>query len=69
MRGRDLLEALVLNLSLEIAPFGLRACMVKYRAPNPLPEYAEMNTLVKAAALVGDAFKRSGSMCRQRTSR
>jgi NAD(P)-dependent dehydrogenase (short-subunit alcohol dehydrogenase family) len=61
--SKGLLEALVPNLSLEIAPFGLRTCLltpgyfrtsvmtrgnVLYRAPNPLPEYAEMNRLLQA---------------------
>lgn len=67
--SKSLLEGLVLNLSLEIAPFGLRTCMVtpgffrtsvmtpgniQYRAPNPLPEYEEMNQLIKAGCNSAD---------------
>ncbi|KAJ5818339.1 Short-chain dehydrogenase/reductase SDR [Penicillium riverlandense] len=89
--SKGLLEGLVPSLALEIEPFGLRTCMVTpgyfrtsvmssgnilYRAPNPLPEYAEMNKLIqagcsatdgnqpgdpsKAAALVVDAVKCQG---------
>lgn len=61
--SKGLLEGLVPNLALEIEPFGLRTCMVTpgyfrtsvmapgnifYRAPNPLPEYEEMNKLIQA---------------------
>ncbi|KAK4862005.1 hypothetical protein LT330_003143 [Penicillium expansum] len=67
--SKGLLEGLVPNLSLEIEPFGLRTCMITpgyfrtsvmtpgnilYRAPNPLPEYAEMNQLIKAGCNAAD---------------
>lgn len=67
--SKGLLEGLVPNLSLEIEPFGLRTCMVtpgyfrtsvmtpgniQYRAPNPLPEYAETNLLIKAGCDAAD---------------
>ncbi|KAL4786492.1 hypothetical protein BJX76DRAFT_365577 [Aspergillus varians] len=61
--SKTLLESVVSTLALEIAPFGLRTCLltlgyfrtnvmtpgnVLYRAPNPLPEYAEINKLIQA---------------------
>lgn len=67
--SKGLLEGLVPNLSLEIEQFGLRTCMVTpgyfrtsvmtpgnilYRAPNPLPEYVELNRLVKAGCDAAD---------------
>ncbi|KAJ5700318.1 hypothetical protein N7536_003331 [Penicillium majusculum] len=67
--SKGLLEGIVPNLSLEIEPFGLRTCMVtpgyfrtsvmtpgniQYRAPNPLPEYAETNLLIKAGCDAAD---------------
>ncbi|OQE47255.1 hypothetical protein PENCOP_c001G08364 [Penicillium coprophilum] len=67
--SKGLLEGLVPNLSLEIEPFGLRTCMITpgyfrtsamtpgnilYRAPNPLPEYVEMNSQIKAGCNAAD---------------
>ncbi|KAL2825766.1 hypothetical protein BDW59DRAFT_70036 [Aspergillus cavernicola] len=67
--SKGLLEGLVPSLTLEIQPFGLRTCLVApgyfrtsvmtpgnilYRAPNPLPEYAEMNQLVRAGCNAAD---------------
>jgi NAD(P)-dependent dehydrogenase (short-subunit alcohol dehydrogenase family) len=67
--GKGLLEALVPNMALEIAPFGLRSCLVTpgyfrtsvmtpgnilYRATHPLPEYAEMNKLIQAGCNAAD---------------
>lgn len=60
--AKGLLESMVPTLALEVAPFGLRTCIVTpgffktkvftpgnilWRAPNPLPEYAEMNKIVQ----------------------
>ncbi|KAH8703917.1 hypothetical protein BGW36DRAFT_414274 [Talaromyces proteolyticus] len=67
--SKGLLEGLVPNLALEIQPFGLRTCLVTpgyyrtqvirpgnilYRAPNHLPEYAEMNKLIEAGCNAAD---------------
>ncbi|KAJ5200187.1 Short-chain dehydrogenase/reductase SDR [Penicillium cf. griseofulvum] len=67
--SKGLLEGLVPSLGLEIEPFGIRTCMVTpgyfrtsvmtpgnilYRAPNPLPEYAETNLLIKAGCNAAD---------------
>lgn len=61
--GKGLLETVVPNLALELAPFGIRTSLltygyfrtevmapgnIHYRAPRQLPEYAEMNRLVAA---------------------
>jgi NAD(P)-dependent dehydrogenase (short-subunit alcohol dehydrogenase family) len=61
--SKGLLEGLVPSLALEIEPFGLRTCLltpgyfrthvmtpgnILYGAPNPLPEYVEMNKLIQA---------------------
>ncbi|KAI9929302.1 hypothetical protein ASPWEDRAFT_538219 [Aspergillus wentii DTO 134E9] len=59
--SKGLLEGIVPNLALEVAPFGLRTSIltfghfrtavmapgvIQYRAPRQLPEYAEMNKLI-----------------------
>jgi NAD(P)-dependent dehydrogenase (short-subunit alcohol dehydrogenase family) len=61
--SKGLLEGLVPNLALEIAPFGIRTSIltfgnfrtelmaegnIKYRAPNPLPVYDELNKIIQA---------------------
>lgn len=67
--SKCLLEGLIPNLALEIAPFGLRTCLltpgyfrtnvmtpghILYRAPDPLPEYAEINKLIQAGCNAAD---------------
>jgi NAD(P)-dependent dehydrogenase (short-subunit alcohol dehydrogenase family) len=67
--SKGLLEALVPNLTLEIAPFGIRTCLltpgyfrthvmtpghILYRAPHPLPEYAELNKLIQTGCNAAD---------------
>ncbi|KAJ5573871.1 uncharacterized protein N7459_008298 [Penicillium hispanicum] len=59
---KGLIEALVPSLALEVAPFGIRTWILVFcffrmavftpdhmfcRAPNPLPEYAEINALIR----------------------
>jgi NAD(P)-dependent dehydrogenase (short-subunit alcohol dehydrogenase family) len=61
--SKGLLEGLVPCLSLEVAPFGIRTCLltpgyfrtsvmspghIKFQAPYPKLEYAEMSKLIKA---------------------
>lgn len=63
------LEGLIPNLALEVAPLGLRTCLltpgyfrtkvmtpgnILYRAPHPLPEYAEMNKRIQAGCNAAD---------------
>ncbi|KAJ5930803.1 hypothetical protein N7466_006296 [Penicillium verhagenii] len=67
--SKGLLEAIVPNIAAEGAPFGIRTCMlipgffrtkvwtpgnIFYRAPNPLPEYAEINKGLHTFCIDGD---------------
>ncbi|KAL3477156.1 hypothetical protein BJX99DRAFT_226473, partial [Aspergillus californicus] len=67
--SKGFLEALVPCLALEVAQFGIRTCLVTpgyfrtsvftpgniyYRAPNPLPEYEEMNRLIREGVDAAD---------------
>ncbi|KAJ5584311.1 Short-chain dehydrogenase/reductase SDR [Penicillium hispanicum] len=67
--AKGLLENLVSCLQHEVEPFGLRTCMltagyfrtnvmtpgnVQFRAPRPVPEYAEMNKQVQAHVNAAD---------------
>ncbi|KAJ5548591.1 hypothetical protein N7513_005825 [Penicillium frequentans] len=67
--AKGLLESLVPNIAAEIAPFGLRTCMltpglfrtnvwtpgnILYRAPNIIPEYEEVNRGIKDLCKNGD---------------
>lgn len=67
--SKGLLEGLVPSLTAEIGPFDLRTCLltpgyfrtnvmtpgnIQYRAPNQLPEYAEMNQLIQAGCNASD---------------
>ncbi|KAJ5639906.1 Short-chain dehydrogenase/reductase SDR [Penicillium longicatenatum] len=67
--AKGLLEAIVPNIAAEVAPFGLRTCLltpglfrtkvwivenILYRAPNMLPEYEEVNQGIEDFCKNGD---------------
>lgn len=66
--SKGLLEGIVPNLATEVAPFGLRTSLLtfghfrtnltapgnmQYRAPNPVPEYAELNRSIAEQRAAG----------------
>lgn len=66
--AKSLLEGIVPNLAVEVAPFGIRTSLLtfghfrtdltaegnmQYRPPNPVPEYAELNRLLAEQSAAG----------------
>ena len=67
--SKGMIEGLVPNLALEVAPFGIRTCLlipgyfrtnvmtpgnIMYRAPRPKPEYGQMNQLIRKGCDAAD---------------